>query len=420
MSSTRRLPSFPDERAASFARVRTATLWMSCAAAMCVTVGLQAAADVVESEPLHCWWRTSVSAVRIGESFSAVLTCEALETSALSVAVDRSTLEPVAAALPPFEVLGGKHSPDLLTGDRRFFQYEYNLRVISDELFNTDVTLPDLPITYRVRTTVEGQGTAVEGPVEHYALPPIAIRILSLVPDTERDIRDTTLGTFSSLDEARSRADVLVTVGLVISALGVGLAALGMTTLIIARRGPRARRGAILSDAAVARAVRRELASIRRERASSGWTPALIGRALAALRILAAYALGRPVSQRRVDQPAATYDGAVPLPGWTKRRARVIASGAVTAESVASALAPTAEPTEAIPDKHSGRLESIHTALQVFTESQYGSGDTAADARLDDGLAVAERLAVQLAIERSRLGRIVRKAAQLRPRSWSR
>jgi hypothetical protein len=35
-------------------------------------------------------------------------------------------------------------------------------------------------------------------------------------------------------------------------------------------------------------------------------------------------------------------------------------------------------------------------------------------------LAVAERLAVQLAIERSRLGRIVRKAAQLRPRSWSR
>src|SRR2546425_1777523 len=66
LSSTRRLPSFPDERAASFARVRTATLWMSCAAAMCVTVGLQAA-DVVESEPLHCWWRTSVSAVRIGE-----------------------------------------------------------------------------------------------------------------------------------------------------------------------------------------------------------------------------------------------------------------------------------------------------------------------------------------------------------------
>ena len=30
------------------------------------------AADVGEAEPLHCWWRTSTSAVRIGEVFTAL------------------------------------------------------------------------------------------------------------------------------------------------------------------------------------------------------------------------------------------------------------------------------------------------------------------------------------------------------------
>jgi len=390
---------------------------MSCAATVCLTASLQAASDVVEPEPLHCWWRTSVSAVRIGESFSAVLTCATVETSALSVVVDRSTLEPVVAALPPFEVLGGKRSPDLLTGDRRFFQYEYNLRLISDELFDKDVTLPDLPITYKVRSTAAGQTAAVEGPDQRYALPTIAVRILSLVPDTERDIRDTTMGTFSSLGDARSRADVLVTVGLVISALGAGLAVLGMTALLIERRrGPRARRGSMLSDVTVVRAVRRELASIRRERASSGWTPVLIGRALAALRVLAAYALGRPVMQRRVDKPVTTYDGAVALLGWGARRPRIVASGAVTTESVASAITPATDVT----DTRAGRLEAVHAALQAFTESQYGTGDIATDGRLDEGLAVADRLGTRLAIERSMLGRIARQAAHLRPRSWSR
>ena len=362
-----------------------------------------------------------MSAVRIGESFSAVLTCAAVKTSTLSVVVDRSTLEPVVVALPPFEVLGGKRSPDLLTGDRRFFQYEYNLRLISDELFDKDVTLPDLPITYKVRSTPAGQAAAVEGPDERYSLPPIAVRILSLVPDTERDIRDTTLGTFSALDEDRSRADVLVTVGLVVSALGAGLAVLGMTILLIERRrGPRARHAGLLSDVTVVRAVRRELASIRRERASSGWTPPLIGRALAALRVLAAYALGRPVTQRRVDKPATAYDGAVALRGWGERRPRFAASGAVTTESVASALAPQADATEMTADTRAGRLEAIHAALQAFTESQYGTGDIAADARLDEGLAVADRLGTRLAIERSRLGRIARQVAHWRARSWSR
>src|SRR5688500_7133662 len=58
-------------------------------------VGAQAAPD--DDQPLQCWWRTSVSAIRIGEHFSAVLTCAVTETRQLAVVVDRSRLEPVAA-----------------------------------------------------------------------------------------------------------------------------------------------------------------------------------------------------------------------------------------------------------------------------------------------------------------------------------
>src|SRR5687767_4089120 len=53
--------------------VRLALLF-ACGAASTV-----AAADLGEDDPLHCWWRTTVSAVRIGEPFSVILTCAAAE-----------------------------------------------------------------------------------------------------------------------------------------------------------------------------------------------------------------------------------------------------------------------------------------------------------------------------------------------------
>ena len=390
---------------------------MSCIAAVWLTTGLHAS-EVADAEPLQCWWRTSASAVRVGEAFSAVLTCATVETTALSVVVDRQMLEPVAAALPPFEVLGGKRSADLLTGDRRFFQYEYSIRLISDEMFDRDVQLPDLPISYRLRTNVDGQAAAVEGPTQRYSLPPIAIRILSLVPDTERDIRDATTTTFASLDEDRSRAEILMTIGMVVSVLGVGLTAVGMTVMLIERRrGPRAQRARMVSSQAIVRSVRRELAAIRRERAASGWTPVVIGRALAALRILAAYALDRPVTQRRVVKTAAT-DGSVALRSWASGDSRVTASGAITTENVASALA--AASTADAGQKRTGRLEAIHAALRAVTESQYGSGVAQDEARLDEALAAAERLAAQLAREKSALGRMARQAARVGSRVWSR
>ncbi|PYR44720.1 MAG: hypothetical protein DMF89_27085, partial [Acidobacteria bacterium] len=38
-----------------------------------------AGADLMPADPIRCWWRTTTSAVRVGETFTVVLTCAILE-----------------------------------------------------------------------------------------------------------------------------------------------------------------------------------------------------------------------------------------------------------------------------------------------------------------------------------------------------
>src|SRR5713101_1838061 len=117
-----------------------------------------AAVQNVQTDPLQCWWRTSTGAVRVGEPFTVVLTCAVLETDDATVVADQTRLEPSVVQFAPFEVLGGAHGADLRTDQRRFFQYEYRLRLIAENLFGRDVSLPETKISYRVQTHV-GQKT---------------------------------------------------------------------------------------------------------------------------------------------------------------------------------------------------------------------------------------------------------------------
>src|SRR5687767_4669467 len=93
----------------------------------------QTGTDMVEVEPITCWWRTSTSAVRTGEPFGLTLTCAALETEATRIVPDFSKLEANVVQLPPFEVLGGTHPGDLVTTGKRFFQYDYRLRLLAED-----------------------------------------------------------------------------------------------------------------------------------------------------------------------------------------------------------------------------------------------------------------------------------------------
>src|SRR4051812_34477750 len=86
--------------------------------------------DLVDADPIKCWWRTSASSVRVGEPFTVVLTCAVVENDMTKVVPDQSRLEPSVMQFPPFEVVGGSRSPDIFSSQRRFFQYQYQLRLI--------------------------------------------------------------------------------------------------------------------------------------------------------------------------------------------------------------------------------------------------------------------------------------------------
>ena len=48
----------------------------------------------IEADPIRCWWRTSTSAVRVGEPFRLVLTCAIVDNESTTVVPDQSRLEP--------------------------------------------------------------------------------------------------------------------------------------------------------------------------------------------------------------------------------------------------------------------------------------------------------------------------------------
>ena len=292
---------------------------------------------MVEVEPITCWWRTSTSAVRTGESFGLTLTCAVVETEANKVVADFSKLDPTVVQLPPFEVLGGTHAGDLVTPGKRFFQYDYRLRLIAEDAFGNDVTIPPLEISYRIESKVTGGDTA-QGREQSYSLPRASVRLISLVPDDTSDIREAPAAMFTAIENRDSRANLLQTIAGVLFGLA-GVVALVMLIGMLRRKSrsrPR-RRTAHLAPRTILGAVAKELDEVQRA-SRGGWTPELVGRALAALRIAGAYATG---SRRR---PAAGEAGETPLEGVLvvqlvrpRRRLRV---GRGDAETAAFANAP--------------------------------------------------------------------------------
>lgn len=388
-----------------------------------------AAAQNVETDPLQCWWRTTSGSVRIAEPFTAVLTCAVVETPDVKVVVDESRLDASVAQFAPFEVLGGTHAADLRSGDRRFFQYEYRMRLMAENMFGKDVALPETKLTYRIQSKVS-QKAAVEGRDQTYLLPPLSMRVLSLVPADAADIRDASTETFADVDRRAFRANFLVIVGGVLFALAGLVALLTLVRLLLLSRKPSAAAEKLVGDGAILGRVGKEMAAVQRAREAAGWTGPLAARALAALRIVGSYALGRPAARAVISRQAADRhlsaaeehdftDGAIVMAsGWPKRK-YVAVSGAATARDIGSAIKLSTN------GRRPGELESIQEALARFTAAQYGRGDEARPfdpAELDQSLAAGREILGRLKIEQTwlmrRLGR-QRKAAETESRVWS-
>jgi hypothetical protein len=360
----------------------------------------------VEVDPIRCWWRTSAGAVRIGEQFDLSLTCAVLETEAVSVIVDESRLGNAVVQLAPFEVVAGTHPVDLHSGIRRFFQYEYRLRLINPDAAGTDVRIPDIALHYRVNSKVEGNA-AVQGRDLLYYLPPQAIKITSLVPAGATDIRDATGASFADIDALNFRAGLFNIIGISLIAFGALMVLLVLVRLArgVRARTPAAQRG--LSTGTLVGVATRELAAVKQEKLG-GWTDELIDRALAATRVAAAAALGRTINQRVVDGDISVGEGRL-LTRGPRRGSRRIVSAPTTAHDIARELARMSPA-----DSRRSTLELLRDALSAFTAAQYGreSGRTesALDDALDSAAAAARTVRARHTFPRSLLNR--RTAAQ--------
>ena len=381
------------------------------------------AAQTVQTDPLQCWWRTSAGAVRIGEPFTVVLTCAVLETDDVTVVVDQTRLEPSVVQFAPFEVLGGSHGADLRTEQRRFFQYEYTLRLIAEGMFGKDVALPDTKLSYRVQSKV-GQKTSLQGRDQTYVLPAQSIRVLSLVPADASDIRDTSSGeTFTDIDQRAFRANLFTVIGGILFVLAALMAILGLVRLFQRYRKPVVASERLISDAAILNGVGRELSAVQRQRDGGGWSPELAGRALGALRIAATYAIGRPVSQMPASRLLAdggetAEPGRLILKAGWPRGKRIAVSGAVTPQTISRALAVPGSTAA-----HIALLETLSRALAVFTAAHFSREGALDDSALDEALATSKQVLRRMKFEQlwfmKRLA-ARRAGTEMDNRAWSR
>ena len=376
-----------------------------------------AAAQTVQTDPLQCWWRTSTGAVRAGEIFTAVLTCAVLEADAVTVVVDQAKLEPSVMQFAPFEVLGGTHAADLRTGQRRFFQYQYRMRLIAENQFGKDVALPETKISYRVQSHV-GDRTSIEGRDQTYLLPAQSVRVLSLVPGDASDIRDAASETFADIDQRAFRSNLFTVVGGVLYALAALLTLLALVRVAGRMRKPVDVRAALIGDATILRGVGREFSAVRRQRDMGGWTADLVARALAALRVAATYAAGGHVGHMPAGAVDSLEEGRLILnTGWPNSK-RIAVSGAMTQGAIARQLA--AHPAGG---GRTQRMESLGEALTTMTAARFGRIDTLDDAALDAALAAGVSALGALKFEQTWFMKRLaarRVASQGDARAWSR
>ena len=335
--------------------------------AVIATVLLSVPSSAQGVDPIRCWWQSSTGAVTIGEAFNVVLTCAVIETTSMQVVADESRLGVASIQMAPFEILGGSHPADAHRRQRRFFQYHYQLRLISADAIGHDVNVPALSIPYRVHSRV-GAAAALEGRDLSYLMPALPIKVLSLVPAEAADIRDGSDASLGAVESLRFRGSMFQILAI---ALGGIAAVMAVMALVPLARGA-TKTGVIASDRlpdrAVASRAARELTEVQAMAAVDGWTEIAVARALAAVRLIAALAIRHPISEKVMTAGAPVPDGRLEVAHGRMRTMRAAVSSAVTATDVAmtgSQLADSASLTRR------QQLEGLQAALADLTAALY-------------------------------------------------
>lgn len=348
----------------------------------------------MEVDPIRCWWKTSDGAVRLGQTFTLTLTCAVLQNEGVQVVPDESRLGAAVIQLAPFEIVSGSHPADLYTPDRRYLQYEYVMRIINPDEIGKDVRIPDQLIHYRVNSRVS-QNAALQGKDNTYELPVLEVRLLSTVPNDASDIRDSGSESFGILETLGFRASVLEIIAIAAAALGALIVLLSLVRLIVRTRKTRkvtGERGIAETD--ILRHVGRELSTVQRD-AEGGWNAELIDRALAATRIAAATAVGRPVGQVQ-NVEGRSGEGRLLMTLW--RRKATTVSGGVTTIQLAREIGRLSVNA---PPARRQILEDLQASIAAFTGAQYARVATMDRQSLDEAVARASGAVGALRSERA-------------------
>ena len=319
----------------------------------------------IEVAPIQCWWKASTTAIRIGERFTITLTCGVVETSGLTVVANTTQLDPGAVQLTPFEVVSGTRQRDIVVPQRRYFQYDYQVRLLSEGFFGQDLTIPALPVTYNIKAA---SGGGAQGRDQTYNLPPLPMRVISLVPKDANDIRDANTEGFAPIEARRARATAASVAGGVLLAFAGVLLVVGILRAMGRVRG---RQPAADRPLAPVTALGGSLRAIGRTKADAlreGWSPALARRALAPLRVAAAVALGRPVAKAMVQRDNPEREGQLIISEGLLRPRRLVISAATTVHGIDRAL----EDRYAYSPGARALIERLRAAMQVLAAAGYG------------------------------------------------
>ena len=344
----------------------------------------------VETDPIKCFWKTDRSTIIVGERFTVVLTCGIIETDKIKAVPDFNQLEASTIGLQPFEVVKGVRHEDIKDAPWRYIQYEYTVRLIAEGLFDKDLNLPPVKLTYHIQSSIGGGST---GRDQTYQLPAMPMHIASLVPQKVTDIRDTTLNTFSEIESRRVRSTSEYVAAVI--AFGFAIVLLGLAIVrVVSRyrvRTPASERP--LGLGAVLGGCLREAGRVKSD-AAGGWTPELAARALTVLRIGGAVALDRPVAQAIVDSHASAREGQLALRKGFFRPRRALVSNATTAGTIARSMAAT---NGRAPDARTEAiLKDFEESLAVLSTARYSrngklDGSTL-DAAFESGVSALQKL----------------------------
>ena len=286
----------------------------------------------VETVPIKCWWKTDTTEVRVGQRFTLTLTCGVIETPRLKVTANTNALDPGALQVTPFEVAGGVRRDDILSPPWRYFQYDYDVRLLSEGFFGQEVTLPSVPVTYNVQAAA---GDGAQGRDLTYALPALPMRVASLVPRAAADIRDVSGTGFAVIAERRFRASMATAVGSILVGFALVLAVFAFAGAFGRVRSRTPAAGRPLAPFTVLGATLGTLKGVKAAVArEGGWSPALVRQALGATRVAAAIAAGRPVAQTGSSGAGVAREGQVIVRNGLLRRRTFVVSAATTSSAI--------------------------------------------------------------------------------------